>query len=126
MVARSSTEAENQSLTDSATDLEWTRMVIKELGINVKLPLTINCDNMSANYLAKNSIFHSRAKHVAINYHFVRERVVDRTLIVKHIGSVNQPEDLLTKLVITSVFNFPKIKLISLLLTSLQGRVKDN
>ena len=33
------------------------------------------CDNLSATYLCVNPLFHSHMKHVALDYHFVRENV---------------------------------------------------
>ena len=35
--------------------------------------LKINCDNMSAIYLAKKLVYHARMKHIDVRIHFVRE-----------------------------------------------------
>ena len=35
--------------------------------------LKINCDSMSAIYLARNQVYHARTKHIDVRYHFVRE-----------------------------------------------------
>ena len=31
------------------------------------------CDSQSAIHLAKNQVYHARAKHIDVRYHFVRE-----------------------------------------------------
>jgi len=36
-------------------------------------PTTINCDNKSVIVMTKNPVHHSRTKHIAIKYHFIRE-----------------------------------------------------
>jgi hypothetical protein len=42
---------------------------------------------MSAKYLASNPVFHSRMKHVEVDYHFVRDRVVKKLPDVRFISS---------------------------------------
>ncbi|KAI4334853.1 hypothetical protein L6164_013562 [Bauhinia variegata] len=54
-------------------------------------------DNIGATYLCANPVFHSRMKHLSIDYHFVRELVTSGALRVSHIPSKLQLADLLTK-----------------------------
>ena len=37
----------------------------------------LNCDNQSAIHLAKNTVYHSRTKHIQRRSHWLRERVED-------------------------------------------------
>ncbi|KAG7564506.1 Ribonuclease H-like superfamily [Arabidopsis suecica] len=96
-VARSSTEAEYQALTAAASEVKWLSSLLVELGIKSITTLTIFCDNIGATYLSANPVFHSRMKHLALDYHFVREQVQARTLRVSHICSADQLADALTK-----------------------------
>ena len=58
-------------------------------------------DSQSAVSLAKNSVFHSRCKHIQLRYHFIKELINDGDLsLLKILGSEN-PTDMLTKAVIT-------------------------
>jgi hypothetical protein len=43
------------------------------------------CDNLGANYLVSNPVFHRRVKHIEIDYHFVRERVVKGLLQIDYV-----------------------------------------
>ncbi|KAL5579598.1 hypothetical protein UlMin_012040 [Ulmus minor] len=52
--------------------------LLKELCIPQDDSPILWCDNESANYIATNSVFHARTKHVEIDLHFVRDRVVQK------------------------------------------------
>uniref|UniRef100_A0A2N9E312 Integrase catalytic domain-containing protein n=1 Tax=Fagus sylvatica TaxID=28930 RepID=A0A2N9E312_FAGSY len=94
---RSSTEAEYRALAVGAAELTWIRMLLRDLGIFISHAPVLWCDNTSAISLASNPVFHARTKHVEIDYHFVREKVVRGDLAVQFISTTNQLADLLTK-----------------------------
>lgn len=52
---------------------------------------------MGATYLAANPVFHSRMKHLALDYHFVRDNVQAGALRVSHVSTKDQLADALTK-----------------------------
>ena len=95
--ACSSTEAEYRSVADTAAELCWVAHLMTELGISTSSQPVIYCDNVGATYLAANPVFHSRMKHVALDYHFVRQLVQSRLLRVTHVSSRDQLADALTK-----------------------------
>ena len=96
-VARSSTEAEYRSVATTAAELCWITSLMTELGIPPQHTPAIYCDNMSATYLAANPVFHSRMKHLALDYHFVRQQVQNCTVRVSHVSTHDQLADVLTK-----------------------------
>ena len=63
--------------------------------IPLLIPPLIHCDNISAISLASNPVFHSRMKHLQIDYHFVKERVFKGDLFVQHVSSTDQFADIL-------------------------------
>lgn len=56
-------------------ELLWLQELFKELHIRLPNRPTIFSDNLGATYLCVNPIFHSRMKHLAIDYHFVCDLV---------------------------------------------------
>ena len=75
-VSRSSTEAEYKSVANANAELIWIESLLRELGVAQPHPSVLWCDNIGATFLSANPVFHTRTKHIEIDYHFVRERVV--------------------------------------------------
>ena len=63
----------------------------------MQLPPTLISDNFGATYLSINLVFHSRVKHLTINYHFVRDLVKSFELHVVHVSAGENLADVLTK-----------------------------
>ncbi|KAM2241198.1 hypothetical protein ACFXTI_010508 [Malus domestica] len=124
-VARSSTESEYRQLAITATELVWIQQLLQELCIRISTPL-IWCDNTSSIALASNPVFHARTKHVAVDYHFVRELVVAKSLNVYHVSATFQIADIFTKGLFADRFHFLKSKLVRLPLMSLRGDDEAN
>ncbi|GJZ58779.1 hypothetical protein Tco_0614595 [Tanacetum coccineum] len=72
--AISSTEAEYIALSGCCAQIWWMRSQLTDYGFQFnKIPLY--CDNKSATALCCNNVQHSRAKHIDVNYHFIKEQV---------------------------------------------------
>ncbi|KAM1806086.1 hypothetical protein ACFX11_029271 [Malus domestica] len=78
-VARSSTEAEYRSLANTAAELSWVSKILHDISFPILKTPAIFCDNKSAIALAFNPVFHARTKHVEIDYHYIREKVLSGT-----------------------------------------------
>ena len=61
--------------------------------------LKINCDSMSAIYLARNQVYHARTKHIDVRYHFVREILEEGDIDLLKFHTSENPADMLTKVV---------------------------
>lgn len=81
-VSRYLTGSEYKALADIVAKLIWMKALLIELYVPVKQSPTLWCDNLGATYLYANPVFHARRKHVEVDFHFVRERVVSGQLHV--------------------------------------------
>jgi hypothetical protein len=52
--------------------------------------IPIYCDNTSAISISKNSMMHSKMKHIPIKYHFLREQVAEKNIRVEYVGTKKQ------------------------------------
>jgi hypothetical protein len=111
VVSRSSTEAEYRSLAIATTELYWLRMLFKDIHISLFLAPVLWCDNVSALALASNPVYHARTKHIEVDYHFVREKVLNCDILIKYISTHDQVSDIFTKGLFSARFLTLKSKL---------------
>ena len=78
--------------------------------------------------LAANPVLHARTKHVEMDLYFVREKVARKLLQVKHVPTLDQIEDILTKPISSSqFFNLrDKLTVVNLSTMSLKGTVRES
>ena len=126
-VARSSTEAEYRALASIAAEMSWLHILFKELRIFLSHVLVLWCDNASAIAVSTNPVFHSHTKHIEVDYHYVREKVLRRDLCVRFVSGKDNLADIFTKSLPSPSFLLQRRKL--LLDTSpksLRGDVSDH
>ena len=70
------------------------------------------CDNISGLNLAINPVLPARTKHIEIDYHFVQEHVLDKTLTVEYTPFGDQLANIMTKPLSSSWFLTLRSKLI--------------
>ncbi|KAK6117407.1 hypothetical protein DH2020_048863 [Rehmannia glutinosa] len=104
VVSRSSAESEYRSLADTAADIVWLHSLFQELGIHFESPSVIWCDNVSAAALASNPVFHARTKHIEIDVHFIRDKVLNKELDVRFVPIDKQVANIFTKPLSASQF----------------------
>lgn len=83
-------------LLKATTELIWLKQLLGELGFPINILKCLWCDNQAAGHITTNSVFHERTKHIEIDYHFVREKMLDETICLKHISTKIQVADIFT------------------------------
>jgi histone deacetylase 1/2 len=96
-VSRSSIEAEYKAFTNATAELIWVETLFIELGVKLQEKPSLWCHNLGATYLSANLVFHARSKHIEIDFHFVRERVVNNSLAIRFVSNKDQVADGFTK-----------------------------
>ena len=65
--------------------------------IEIKDPVVIYCDNTNTINISKNPMMHTKTKHIAIKYHFLRELVQDKKERLEYVNTKEQIVDIFTK-----------------------------
>jgi hypothetical protein len=122
-VSRSSSEAEYRALSSATYELQWVLYLLADLKIQLtKVPI-LYCDNQSAIHIASNPVFHERTKHLDIDCHLVREKVLKGVLKLLPVSTNNQLADFLTKALAPPKFHdfIHKLNMINIYHDKLEG-----
>jgi hypothetical protein len=95
-VALSTAEAEYIATGHCCAQLLWMRQTLRDYGYKLtKVPLL--CDHESAIRMADNPVEHSRTKHIAIRYHFLRDHQQKGDIEIAYVSTKEQLADIFTK-----------------------------
>lgn len=98
-VALSTMEAEYATLSEVSQEIIYIKRLLIHMGFDnyVKSPINVFSYNQSAIELSKNAVYHKRSKHIDINFHFTRELVVKKEIVIHYLQTDLMIADVLTK-----------------------------
>ena len=76
--SQSTVEAKYVAALVNYSNIVWFKLLLEGMKVEIKELVVMFCDNTSAINISKNPVMHSKTKHIAIKYHFVRELVQDK------------------------------------------------
>jgi hypothetical protein len=97
LVTLSSTETEYVALCEAATEVVFLRQLLADIGFPQKDPTVLYEDNQSTMAMADGGGQHQRSKHINVKYHFVREQIQLKSMILEYCPTEEMVADLLTK-----------------------------
>ena len=99
-------EAEYVACSAATQDAVWLRSFLQHLEIvkSALEPVTIFCDNTAALAVAKDPKYHGKTKHIKKRYHYIRDAITDKDVVLKYISTNNMVADPLTKPIARDVF----------------------
>src|SRR5205809_5010824 len=97
VVSRSSTEAEYRDMADTTLEIHWICEFLSDIGISIKTPIPMHCENKSAIAIASNPVFHNRTKHIDVDCHITRQAYENKIISLPYTPSSSQLADFFTK-----------------------------
>ena len=105
IVSLSTTEAEYMAATHARKEAVWLQRLCSSMGLE-QGAIRIDCDSQSAIFLANNPAYHPKTKHIDIQYHFVRDMIEDRKVLLVKVDTLKNTADALTKSVSSEKFSW--------------------
>ena len=96
-VTLSSSEAEYYALSEAVKEIRFIYQLLKEMGFEVVLPITVRVDNIGAIFMAENMQVSQRTKHIDTRLRFVNQYIDDGFIKIKFVGTNENDADLFTK-----------------------------
>ena len=105
IVALSTIEVEYIETTHASKEAIWFQRLCSSIGF-VQKAASLNCDSQSAIFLEKNPTYHTNTKHFYVQYHFVRDMVEDKKVLLEKVDTVKNVANSLTKSISTDKFSW--------------------
>jgi hypothetical protein len=87
------------------------KQTLTDIQVEYDEPIPIYCDNTSAISISKNSVMHSKTKHIPIKCHFLQEHVAEKNIRVEYVGTKEQVANIFTKLIPQESFEYLRQRL---------------
>nr|GEU91823.1 retrovirus-related Pol polyprotein from transposon TNT 1-94 [Tanacetum cinerariifolium] len=104
-MALSTAKVEYACLFACCAQVLWMRTQLTDYGFHFN-KILIYCDSKSAIAISYNLVQHSRTKHIAVRYHFIKEHVEKGTIELYFVKTDYQLADLFTKVLPVDRFNY--------------------
>ena len=96
-VSRSSAKAEYRSMAVATCEIVWILYFLKDIGVHHEREALLFCDSQATLHIGSNLVFHERTKHIEIDCHVVRDKVLEKVIKLNHVRTNCQLVDMLTK-----------------------------
>ena len=100
-------------MSESAKEIKFILNLIKDIGIEIELPVKVYVDNIGAIFMGENASATGRTRHIDTRYHFVREMVVDEIIKIIFVRSEQNQADGFTKNVNSDLYEKHKTNYIA-------------
>ena len=78
-------------------ELIWLKHLFQELRFGKDEQMKLICDTQVALHISSNPVFHERAKHIEVDYHFIRGKIASGCMTTSFANSNDQLENIFTK-----------------------------
>ena len=96
--------------THASKEVVWLQRLCSSMGL-VQGVIRIDYDSQSAVLLAKNLAYHSKTKNIDYQYHFVRDMIEDKKVLLVKVDTLKNTANALTKSVSSEKFSWCREKM---------------
>ena len=100
IVSLSTTNDEYMEATHASKEDVWLQSLCSGIGF-VQKSIRLDCDSQSEIFLENNLAYHAKTKNIDVQYHFVRDMVEDKKVLLEKVDTLKNVVDSLTKFVTT-------------------------
>ena len=73
------------------------KQLFQELKYGKVTQMKLICDNQAALHIASNLVFHEMTKHIEIDCHFIKEKILSGCIATRFVNSIDQLAGIFTK-----------------------------
>jgi hypothetical protein len=84
------------ALSDCSCQVSWIHNILLELGIRLA-PIPVYADNQGSIFIGSNPVQEIHTKHIDVKYHYVRECIAVKKIVLYHIPTEDNTADIFTK-----------------------------
>eukprot|EP00253_Pinus_taeda_P018991 PITA_18991 len=89
VAALSTTKAEYMAATHARKEVVWLHILCPSMGL-VQGAIRIDYDSQTAIFLEKNPAYNSKTKHIDVQYHFVRDMIEDKKVLLNTVDALKK------------------------------------
>jgi hypothetical protein len=108
VVALSTTEVEYMAATHASKEAVWLQRLCSCIRL-VQQAVRLDYDSQSEIFLEKNPAYHSKTNHIDVQYHFVRDMVEEKKVLLEKVDTLKNVADSLTKSVSIEKFSWCRV-----------------
>ena len=87
-------------LTHACRKVVWLQILCSNVGF-VQHVVRLDCESQSEIFLSNNLTYHSKMKHIDVQYNFMREMVENQRVLIEKVYTMKNVADSLTKSIST-------------------------
>jgi hypothetical protein len=90
-------KAKYVAMSEAVNEIRFVYFILKDIGIEVELPIVVKSDNVGALFMSQNSSTGVCSRHIDTMYHFIPENIEDGIVKAEFLKSSDNDSDIFTK-----------------------------